>query len=209
MNTSLFAMFHHTKQTPGLSLLHHLSTGWRLSFLENAVAKTFHSCFKSKLKNNNASTRSPLSSFLLPIAQRLIDWLIDWSANQDASTTFYPEARWGTRLCSIHTDATMLPPPPLPPSPLYAHLPITHSPPRSTPTQAWALDRFTSVSTNPSVSRHYKNYWQSRLGGFVRASCFLVLVYFFLAWVIWRRLEMWMRQAHSLAILISKYLLFT
>lgn len=104
-----------------------------------------------------------------------IDWLIDWSANQDASTTFYPEARWGTRLCSIHTDATMLPPSlPPPPPPLSAHLPITHSPPRSTPTQAWALDRITSVSTNPSVSRHYIHYWQSQSGGIVRASCFFV-----------------------------------
>lgn len=47
----------------------------------------------------------------------------------------------------------MLPPLFPPPPPLSAHLPIIHSPPHpTTPTQAPALDRITSVSTNPSVS---------------------------------------------------------
>lgn len=167
--------------TNPMTLVHLLNVRWRLSLSENAVAEPFLSLFQIKIEDdNNASTRSPLSSLLLS-PNLPIDWLIDWSANQDASTTFYPEARWGTRLCSIHTDATMLPPslPPSPP-PLSAHLPITHSPPCSTPTQAWALDRITSVSTNPSVSRHYIHYWQSQWGGIVRAYCFFVLVYFLL-----------------------------
>ena len=153
--------------------------------------KHFSLCFKSKLKTT--ITRAPALHFppslLLP-PNDPIDWLIDRSANQDASTTFYPEARWGTRLCSIHTDATMLPPPPLPPAPppLFAHLPITHSPPRSTPTQAWALDRITSVSTNPSVSRLHVHYWQSQWGGIVRASCFFALVFCRVETACWNRM---------------------
>lgn len=149
----LCALFHYTEPTP-----RHSSSSLRG---DGSPFRRTQWPIRFSVSNQNWKTitiKHPLSTFLPPppIAQRLIDWLIDWSANQDASTTFYPEARWGTRLCSIHTDATMLPPPlpPPPPPPLSAHLPITHSPPRSTPTQAWALDRFTSVSTNPSVSRH-------------------------------------------------------
>lgn len=130
----------------------------------------FSLCFKSKLKTT--ITRAPALHFPPSSSYRpTTNWLIDRSANQDASTTFYPEARRGTRLCSIHTDATMLPPPfPPSPPPLSAHPPITHSPPRSTPTQAWALDRITSVSTNPSVSRQNIHSWWSQWGGIMRAS---------------------------------------